>query len=133
MRENGYPLAVMDSMEITVIRTGAATGAAAKYLARDDSTVITICGCGNQGRISLKAIATVRDLKKAYAFDTDWEQADRFAREMSEPLKLEIQPIRDLAEAVKHSDICVNLHTRKAILPEARRREPGSLYCRRGR
>ena len=40
--ENGYPLAVMDSIEITIIRTGAATGVAAKYLARPDATVATI-------------------------------------------------------------------------------------------
>ncbi len=32
--ENGYPLALMDSIEITIQRTGAATGIAAKYLAR---------------------------------------------------------------------------------------------------
>src|SRR5438309_1059549 len=71
--ENGRPLAVMDSMEITIIRTGAATGVAAKYLARTDSSVAIICGCGNQGRISLRAIAKVRDLEGAYAFDTDQE------------------------------------------------------------
>ena len=59
--DSGRPLAVMDSMEITVIRTGAATGVAAKYLARSNSAVVTICGCGNQGRISLRAIAMVRD------------------------------------------------------------------------
>src|SRR5215469_700870 len=34
--ENGYPLALMDSMQITIIRTGAATGVAAKYLARQE-------------------------------------------------------------------------------------------------
>ena len=48
--ENGYPLAVMDSIEITIQRTGAATGVGAKYLARPDSKTVTICGCGNQGR-----------------------------------------------------------------------------------
>ena len=42
--ENGYPLALMDSIEITIQRTGAATGVAAKYLARPDSKTVTICG-----------------------------------------------------------------------------------------
>src|SRR3981081_3287752 len=49
--ENGYPLAVMDSIEITIQRTGAATAVAAKYLAGSDSKTVTICGCGNQGRV----------------------------------------------------------------------------------
>lgn len=105
--ENGRPLSVMDSMEITIIRTGAATGVAAKYLARTDSTVATICGCGNQGRISLRAIAKVRDLKSAFAFDIDQEQAERFAQEMSNELGLEVQVVRNLGEAVRQSDICV--------------------------
>jgi alanine dehydrogenase len=46
---NGAPLAVMDSVEITILRTGAATAIAAKHLARGDSRVVTICGCGHQG------------------------------------------------------------------------------------
>src|SRR5688500_14400768 len=32
--DNGYPLALLDSIEITALRTGAATAVAAKYLAR---------------------------------------------------------------------------------------------------
>src|SRR5215211_5438174 len=57
--ENGYPLALMDSIEITIQRTGAATAVAAKYLARANSKVVTVCGCGNQGRISLRALKVV--------------------------------------------------------------------------
>ena len=105
--ENGRPLAVMDSMEITIIRTGAATGVAAKYLARTDSTVATICGCGNQGRISLRAIAQVRDLESAYAFDSNREQAERFAQEVSDELRIKVHAVGDLGDAVRQSDICV--------------------------
>src|SRR5262245_41338260 len=36
--DNGRPLAVLDSMEITLKRTAAATAVAAKYLARKDSS-----------------------------------------------------------------------------------------------
>jgi alanine dehydrogenase len=52
--ENGYPLAIMDSTEITMKRTGAAAAVAAKYLARPESAIVTICGCGTQGRVELK-------------------------------------------------------------------------------
>ncbi|UCG88906.1 MAG: ornithine cyclodeaminase family protein, partial [Gemmatimonadota bacterium] len=48
---NGSPLAVMDSGGITAKRTGAATAVAAKYLARPNSAVVAVCGCGTQGRI----------------------------------------------------------------------------------
>src|SRR5215216_1201494 len=69
--ENGYPLAVMDSIEITIQRTGAATAVAAKYLARPDSKTATIAGCGNQGRISLQALARVLPLEKVFAYDNN--------------------------------------------------------------
>lgn len=105
--ENGYPLALMDSMEITIIRTGAATGVAAKYLARTDAKIATICGCGNQGRISLKAIAAVRPLTHIYAFDIEESQALRFAEELSQELRIEVQAVQDLAQAARKSDIVV--------------------------
>lgn len=105
--ENGYPLAVMDSTEITTLRTGAATAVAAKYLARPDSKIATICGCGNQGRVSLRALMKVRPLDRAYAFDHDGAQAERFARELSVELGIEVAVAAELAKAVGQSDICV--------------------------
>ena len=112
--ENGYPLALMDSMEITIIRTGATTGVAAKYLARPDAQVVTICGCGNQGRISLRALARVRPLTRAYAFDIDEKQAGRFAIELSQELGIDVSVVADLAKAVAESDICVTCTPSKA-------------------
>src|SRR5262249_42294269 len=66
--ENGYPDAVMDSIEITILRTGAATAVAAKYLARKDARVATICGCGNQGEVQLRALTRVLRLEQVFAF-----------------------------------------------------------------
>jgi len=105
--ENGYPLALMDSIEITILRTGAATAVAAKYLARDDAKVVTICGCGNQGRIQLKALVKVRAIERVYAFDLDHARAERFAVELSDELGIEAQTVRDLAQAVRESDVCI--------------------------
>jgi ornithine cyclodeaminase/alanine dehydrogenase len=105
--ENGYPLALMDSIEITIQRTGAATAVAAKHLARSDSKVVTICGCGNQGRISLRALARVLPVEKVFAYDSDEAQAQRFARELAEELRIDVEAIRELEDAVRQSDICV--------------------------
>lgn len=105
--DNGYPLAVMDSIEITIIRTGAATAVAAKYLARSGSKVATICGCGNQGRISLKALMKVHSLERVFAYDLDNERALSFSKTLAGELGIEVNAVRDLADAVKQSDICV--------------------------
>jgi len=105
--ENGFPLAVMDSIEITILRTGAASAVAAKYLAREDAPVMTICGCGNQGRVQLRALAQVRKLERAFAFDIDAEKAETFARQLSAELHIEVRTVREVATAAPQSDICV--------------------------
>lgn len=105
--ENGYPLALMDSIEITILRTGAATAVAAKHLARPDSRVATICGCGNQGHIQLRALKKVLPLERAFAFDDDPGQAQRFAVELSGELRMEVKAVNRLADAVRQSDVCV--------------------------
>lgn len=127
--ENGYPLALMDSMEITIIRTGAATGVAAKYLARLDAKVATICGCGNQGRISLKALAHVRPLTRAYAFDIDEGCARRFAEELSKETGIEVRAVSDPAKAVKESDICVTCTPSKRYFLKREYVSPGTFIA----
>jgi alanine dehydrogenase len=105
--ETGTPLAVMDSRDITSLRTAAATALAAKFLARQDSRTVTICGCGNQGRVHLKALSRVCHLQAVFAYDKSREQALGFAREAGSGLKLLVTPTDDLAAAVRQSDICV--------------------------
>ena len=104
---NGKVLAIMDSMELTILRTGAATGVAAKYLSKSDASMVTICGCGQQGIISLKAIDKVRRIATAYAYDVDYELTKEFASKLSNELKIKIIPVRELREATLQSDICV--------------------------
>jgi alanine dehydrogenase len=105
--ENGYPLALLDSIQITILRTAAATAVAARLLARSDCAVATICGCGNQGRAQLAALARVRPIRRAYAFDLDREKARRFATELSQELRIEIEAVTDLSKALRASDVCV--------------------------
>jgi alanine dehydrogenase len=109
--DNGRPLAVMDSIEITALRTAAATAVAAKYLATQDARVITICGCGKQGRMQLKALAAVCRLKQVLAYDTNQDQAKRFAGELMGELAVSVTAVTDLTAAVLQSDICVTCTT----------------------
>jgi ornithine cyclodeaminase/alanine dehydrogenase len=104
---NGRLLALMDSIEITIIRTGAATAIAAKYLALRDAKTVTICGCGNQGRISLKALMTVRPLKKVYAFDIDKIQIQKFSKDFSHEIEVIPTTTNELKMALRQSQICI--------------------------
>jgi len=109
--ENGSPLAVMDSREITSLRTAAATGVAAKYLARKDSRTVTICGCGNQGRVQAIAISRIYRLDTLFVYDKTAEQAENLARQLTADLGIPITSVSDLPAAVRQSDICVTCTT----------------------
>src|SRR4030095_2759195 len=126
---NGRLLSLMDSIEITIIRTGAATGIAAKYLALPDAKVATICGCGNQGKISLKALMEVRKLEKIYAFDIDPLQAEKFTQEFSNEIKVISITANDLHNALIQSHICVTCTPSKKPFIQAEDIMPGTFIA----
>mgnify|MGYP006081905687 FL=1 len=105
--EDGSPLAIMESVGITINRTGATTGVAAKYLAKPNSETVTICGCGTQGRVQLRSLKQVLPLKKAFAIDMDPDTSARFAAEMADELQMEVMAIDVVEEALAESDVLV--------------------------
>jgi alanine dehydrogenase len=127
--ETGQPLALMDSMEITTLRTGAATAVAARYLARPDARVATIVGCGRQGRIQLAALARVRKLERVYAVDQDPAAVARFAEEMSGALGLPVTPAGTIGETALRSDICVTCTPSRVPLLHRKDVAPGSFIA----
>ena len=103
---NGRPLALLDSIEITRQRTAAATAVATQYLARPDSRTATICGCGEQGRIQLMALRHKLDLTQVFAWDIDSQISRRLSAEMAE-LGITVTAIDDLREGTLVSDAIV--------------------------
>jgi alanine dehydrogenase len=109
--ESGAPLAILDSIDITLKRTAAASAVAAKYLARKDSSVATICGCGQQGRAQLRAVVLVLPLTKIYAFDVNEHAAINFRNELLPELKIDIELVRNLPSAIQKSAVCITCTT----------------------
>jgi ornithine cyclodeaminase/alanine dehydrogenase-like protein (mu-crystallin family) len=105
--ETGVPFSVMDCTWITAQRTGAATALSAKYLARPDSEVVGILGCGVQGHSNIEALKVSFPLKMIYAYDTQPGQAVRFAEEIARQFGIEAKAISDPKQAVVSSDIVV--------------------------
>jgi len=105
--DNGRVLAVLDSMEITIKRTAAATAVAAKYLARKNSSVAAICGCGEQGQAHLRALSLMFPLGKVYAFDIDPKASQHLAAQLSHESQADIEPVRRLSVAIQRSDVVV--------------------------
>jgi ornithine cyclodeaminase/alanine dehydrogenase len=105
--ETGIPYAVMDCAWITAYRTGAASALAAKYLARPESETAGILACGVQGRTNLEALSCLFKIKKVYAYDVLPDVQERYVRDMSEKLGLEIIDVKEPKQAVTESDLVV--------------------------
>ena len=108
---NGVPLAVMDSISITALRTAAATAAAAKYLARTECDLALVCGCGAQAAMQLRALCRVRKPRRIQACDQDAAKAAKFAHDMSAELGIPVTVAGDLGKAVAASDIVITCTT----------------------
>jgi ornithine cyclodeaminase/alanine dehydrogenase len=115
----GLPISVMDCTWITAKRTGAASALGAMYLARKDSAVMGICGCGVQARSHLEAFRVVLPgLRQVLCYDVSAEAQDRFVAEMTASFPdLEVRKAATAEAAVREADVVV---TAANILREPR-------------
>lgn len=126
---NGYPLAIIDSTEITILRTAAATAVAALRLARLDSAVVTICGCGSQAQAHLRALAEVCPIRKVFAFDIDPVRARSFGAQASSCDGIIVEPAERLAQATLQSDIIVTCTPAKKFYLTGNYVRPGTFIA----
>ena len=89
--EGGELLSIMQSDKLGQMRTGAASGVATKYLAREDADTLGLYGAGWQAESQLKAIAAVRALERIIVYSRREETRKLFAEKMSERLGMEIE------------------------------------------
>ena len=105
--DTGLPLAVMDGVWMTAMRTGAATALSAKYLARPESSVVGVLGCGVQGRSNVEALDVLFPLKEVRAYDVNAESVEQYAADIRTQLDLEVIAVATPREAVSGCDMVV--------------------------
>jgi alanine dehydrogenase len=114
--ENGALRAVMAAGHLTGIRTGAATGVAAKYLARENAKVLGVFGAGVQAKQQVAALMAVRPLTQIKIFDLDRTKAEALARYATEQFGVSACVATSAQEAVAGSDLVVTATTaREAV------------------
>ena len=115
----GEPIAAMEGSYLTALRTGAASGMATKYLAREDADTVSIIGTGIQARTQLEAVCCVREIRKVKIFDIDKSRALKYMNEMKDNNKIgminfEIAETSD--SAIKDADIiCTTTTSKKPV------------------
>jgi ornithine cyclodeaminase/alanine dehydrogenase-like protein (mu-crystallin family) len=120
---NGTPLAIMDSISITALRTAAATAVAAKFLAPAKCDTALVCGCGGQAAAQLHALLRVRQPRRVLAYDADREKARAFAS------KMEIEAAEDLPRAMRESRIVITCTTARRYFVTRDMVEPGTFIA----
>ncbi len=116
----GELLALVEADWLGRIRTGAASGLATKYLAREDAQTVAILGTGEQAATQLQAICAVRSIHQAFVFSRTPEKRTAFAQRMSEQLGIPVQAAESVEQAVAEADIVCTITTaREPILTGA--------------
>jgi ornithine cyclodeaminase/alanine dehydrogenase-like protein (mu-crystallin family) len=129
---NGAPLAIMDSIAITALRTAAASAVAAKYLAHENCETALICGCGGQAAAQLRALLRVRKPGRCLAYDKDSATAVAFAGALREELGMPIEPVVDLAAAAAESRIVITCTTARKYFITREMIRPGTFIAALG-
>ena len=122
----GELLALIDSIEITALRTGAATAVAARKLARTDSHILTVCGCGRQGHLQLQSLMHVLPVETVFANDREAGSAQRFAAVNK---RVDVRVVDDLSDAVRRSDVIVTCTPAHRFLIRSADVRPGSFIA----
>ncbi len=111
--ESGRLDAIIDASHIGMMRTGAASGVATRYLAREDSRVIGMLGAGKQAVGQLEAVCNVRPIREVRVYSRTTERARKFCAMMSSRLGVVLNAVPTAADAVRGADI-INLITKAA-------------------
>ena len=102
----GALVAVLEAEALAQIRTGAASGVAAKYLARPDSRVMTLFGAGWQAQTQLDALTRVLpELRRVNVVGRSPERVQRFCTEAAARCRLDFVAASDVERAVAEADI----------------------------
>ena len=120
---NGRPLAIMDSISITALRTAAASAVAAKHLARAECDTLLVCGCGGQAAYQVQALLRVRRPRRILAYDLDGARAARLAAQFDGAVA------QELREAARASDIIVTCTTATRCFVTREMVRPGAFIA----
>jgi ornithine cyclodeaminase/alanine dehydrogenase-like protein (mu-crystallin family) len=116
--QTGEPLAIMPDGYLQRTRVAASSGIAAKYLAREDASVLGLYGTGWQARGQVEAMACVRRLKKVTVYSPTEANRLAFAEEMEPVIRAPIEPVDKPEDVVRGADIvaCAT-NAREIVLP----------------
>lgn len=123
--EDGSLLAMIEADRLGQLRTGAATGVATKYLARQDASIAAVFGTGYQARTQVEGMAHARTLNEIRVYGRDSERRQAFCAEMCARLGLWVLPVGSPEEALDGAHVVSTITTSTRPLFEGSLVQPG--------
>jgi len=109
--KTGTLLSLMQADYLGQVRTGAASGVATRYMAREDAAEVGLFGTGKQARTQLLAVCRVRRVRRIQVYSRNEENRRRFAAEMSEQCQTEVVPVSRPEMAAASQDVVITATT----------------------
>jgi alanine dehydrogenase len=122
----GELLALVEAEHLSMMRTGAASGVATRYMARKDACTLALIGSGLQARGQIEAVAAVRNLTGVRVFSRNADRRAQFANEMEGKLEIPVTPVDSAQAAVHNADIIVTATTAHKAVVEGAWIAPGA-------
>ncbi len=105
---NGLPLALLDGGYLTALRTGAASGAATRLMARADARTLAMFGAGAQALPQVWAVCVARPIERVWIVNRSAERAERLAAELrafGAPIPADVRVTPDARAALAEADV----------------------------
>ena len=103
----GLPLGLFAAGHLTGMRTGAAGGLAAKFLARPESSVVGLVGCGRQAQPQLEALVENFKIREVRVWGKTLDESRGFEKQVRKKFPLKFVICKDVQEACQ-ADIVVS-------------------------
>jgi len=123
---SGVLRVVLEADYLGMMRTGAASGVATRWLARPDAEVLGVFGAGWQAEGNIEAVAAVRKLRKVKVFARNAERLAAFCTKISDRLEIDVVPASSPEDTVRGSDIVSTITTASSPLFDAAWLSPGT-------
>lgn len=123
--DTGEPLVMFQDCGINELRTGAAGGVGAKYLAPPDATRVAVVGSEKHAFTQLEAVCAVRSIEAVRVFSPTPANRVRFAERAGAVLDLEATAVSSAEAALEGADIVITATNAQSPVFEGRSLRPG--------
>jgi alanine dehydrogenase len=124
--ESGDMLAMIEADRLGQMRTGAASGVATRYMAREAADSVGVYGAGWQAESQMMAVCSARQIKTAKVYSRTREHREAFARRMTALLRCDVTAVETPEEAARGCSIIITATTSRAPVLKGEWVEPGT-------